>query len=137
MEHKPIPQNRRSRRSNVLLAATIEAWGQKIPVKLRNLSTDGALIEGEQLPAEGAEVLFRRNDLEVASRIAWVAGCNAGVAFAEKLAPEEVLRHIPSPKPRILPEFKRPGLTCRPLTADERRLIENWVWSKSPQRPGE
>jgi hypothetical protein len=125
MEHKPIPQNRRSRRSNVLLAATIEAWGQKIPVKLRNLSTDGALIEGEQLPAEGAEVLFR------------VAGCNAGVAFAEKLAPEEVLRHIPSPKPRILPEFKRPGLTCRPLTADERRLIENWVWSKSPQRPGE
>ncbi len=137
MEHRPITQNRRSERSNVLLAATIEVSGLKIPVKLRNLSADGALIEGEGLPVDGTEVLFHRNDLTVISRIAWVAGCHAGVAFATKLQPQEVLRHIPQPRSRVIPEFKRAGLACRPLTDEERRSIESWVWSPSPSRPGD
>lgn len=136
MEHEPNLQNRRSRRSNVLLAATIEVSGLEIPVKLRNLSADGALIEGERLPVEGTEVLFHRNDLKMKSRIAWVAGCHAGVAFATKLQPQEVLRHIPQPRPRIIPEFKRAGIACRPLTEEERRAIETWVWSPSPHRLG-
>jgi len=137
MEHEPITQNRRSRRSNVLLAATIEVYGRIIPVKLRNLSADGALVEGDGLPLEGTEVLFHRNDLVMTGRIAWVAGRHAGVAFATKLQPEEVLRHIPPPRPRVIPEFKRPGLACRPLTPEERQIIEGWAWSKSPERPGD
>ena len=100
-------------------------------VKLRNLSSEGALIEGKELPAEGVEVLFRRNEIGVASRIAWVRGNQAGVAFKTPLPREAVLRNIPQPKHRAPTEFRRPGLACREMTAEERRLAESWVWSPS------
>lgn len=127
MDHSTTSQNRRSRRSNVLLAASIESGGTVLTVKLRNLSAEGALIEGDQLPVEGSRILFRRNELAVPSRVAWVQGKHAGIAFAVPLKAEEVLRNIPKLKPRIVPDFRRPGLACRELTPDERRLIESWV----------
>ena len=129
MEQVKITQNRRGSRSNVLLAASIEVSGAVIPVKLRNLSSQGALIEGRGLPVEGSEILFRRNDLGIPSRIVWVDGDQAGVGFNSPLQQEDVLRNIPKPRPRIMPDFKRPGLACRKLTPDEQRLIDSWVWT--------
>jgi hypothetical protein len=130
-------QNRRSRRSQVLLAATIEQDGCERAVKLRNLSAEGALVEGADLPPEASEVLFRRNELSAPGRIVWVNDRYAGIAFAEKLAPEQVLRHIPGPRPRVLPRPWRPGFSSPRLTEDQRRLAESWVWSPNPLRPGE
>ena len=127
MDESSITQNRQSRRSPVLLAATLEVAGVPQPVKLRNLSTEGALIEGDRLPLEGATTFFQRNDLRVKSRVAWVHGRCAGVAFARPLKQEEVLRNVPRPRPRIQPEFRRPGLACRPLTAEERLMVERWM----------
>ena len=119
--------NRRSRRSNVLLAASIEASGAVTPVKLRNLSTEGALIEADGLPLEGTEVVFRRNELSVNSRVAWVAGNQAGVAFHRPIPQEDVLRNIPKPRYRAPLDFKRPALACRELSPEEVRLAESWV----------
>ena len=127
MDESSITQNRRSRRSPVLLAAAVEVGGVPQPVKLRNLSAEGALIEGDHLPLEGATTFFHRNELRVKSRVAWVQGRYAGVAFARPLQQEEVLRNVPSPRPRIQPEFRRPGLACRPLTAEERLMVERWM----------
>ena len=129
-------QNRRGRRSNVFLAASIEVSGTVIAVKLRNLSSQGALIEGEGLPVEGSEILFRRKDLSVKGRVAWVQERQAGIAFNAVLAPEEVLRNIPKPRSRVRPDFKRPGLACRKLSPEEQRLVDSWVWSPLA-RPGE
>ena len=137
MDQSSITQNRQSRRSNVLLAATIEALGAVIPVKLRNLSTEGALIEGEGLPIEGSEVLFRRNELSVSSRVAWVHGTQAGVAFRRPIAQEDVLRNIPGPKYRAPTYFRREGLAVRKLSAEERRLVESWAWTPSRNTLGE
>jgi hypothetical protein len=122
-------QNRRSRRSNVLLAASIEASGASLPVKLRNLSTEGALVEGEDLPVEGSEVLFRRNELSVNSRVAWVHGKHAGVAFRRPIAQEDVLRNIPKPRHRVPVDYRRPALASRAMTAEEKRLAESWAWT--------
>ena len=121
-------QNRRSRRSNVLLAASIEVSGASLAVKLRNLSTEGALVEGDDLPVEGSEVQFRRNELSVNSRVAWVHGKHAGVAFHRPIAQEEVLRNIPRPRYRVPLDYKRPGLAVRQLTPEEQRLAESWAW---------
>lgn len=137
MDESIMHQNRRSRRSNVLLAASIEASGASLAVKLRNLSTEGALIEGDDLPVEGSEVLFRRNELSVASRVAWVHGKQAGVAFKRPIAQEDVLRNIPKPKLRAHVEYKRPGLAVRQLTPEEQRLVESWVWRPRHDSPGE
>lgn len=127
MDQSNSPLQARSRRANVLLAATIDVSGASLGVKLRNLSEQGALIQGERLPVEGSEVLFRRNDLAVPGRIAWVDGQHAGVAFAAPLHPQDVLRNIPQPKPRVQPDHRRPALYPRTLTQQEQRLLENWL----------
>jgi PilZ domain len=129
MDESSIAQNRRARRSPVLLAATIEIAGAPVAVKLRNLSEQGALIEGDALPPEGSETVFERNDLRLKSRIVWVHGKYAGVAFDSPLKPEEVLRHVPArpAKPETPVDFRRPGFTCRPLSDYERRNLERWL----------
>lgn len=129
MDESSISQNRRARRSNVLLAASIEVSGTVLPVKLRNLSMEGALIEGDRLPVEGSEVMFRRNELSANSRVAWVHGNHAGVAFKKPIPQEDVLRNIPKPRYRTQPNFKRPALACRELTDEERRLAASWAWT--------
>src|SRR6476661_10225883 len=129
MDESSNTQNRRSRRSPVLLAARIEVGGVPVPVKLRNLSEEGALIEGDCLPPEESTTFFQRNELRIKGRIAWVQGCYAGVAFARPLHRDEVLRNVPPPRQRIRPEFRRPGLSCRPLSEEERRLLDNWMVS--------
>jgi hypothetical protein len=111
----------------VLLAATIEVAGRDVPVRLRNLSEQGALVEGDQLPLEGTSTLFQRKELRLRSRIIWVQGRFAGVAFDQPLKPEDVLRHVPKPRPKPQAEFRRPGFACRPLSDHERRMLERWM----------
>jgi hypothetical protein len=127
MDESSTTHNRRSRRSPVLLAASVEIAGVEQPVKLRNLSTEGALIEGDRLPLEGSTTFFLRNDLRVKGRVVWVAGRYAGIAFGRPLEKDQVLRNVPRPKPRSTPDFRRPGLACRPLSADERHMVERWM----------
>lgn len=126
MDNSPDPQIRRSRRSNVLLSATLEVDGVPISVRLRNLSEDGALVDGDLLPKEGAEVVFRRNDLVQRGRIAWVHGKHAGVAFAAPLKPQDVMRNVPPAGPKPEPKFWRPGIATRPLTPAEKKQVESW-----------
>lgn len=127
MDESSPTQNRRTRRSNVLLSASIELSGRSLPVKLRNLSSEGALIDGDDLPIEGAEVIFRKADLSLAGRIAWVEGKRAGLSFSKPLHPDLVLRHIPAPRPRVRPDFKRPGLGAQKLSADDMRAGATWL----------
>ena len=137
MDQSSITQNRRSRRSPVFLAATVEVAGAPQPVKLRNLSEEGALIEGEHLPLEGTTTFFRRNDLRLKSRVVWVLGTYAGVAFARPLRSDEVLRNVPQPRQRQNADFRRPGLACRPLTDQERQMVEKWMVSSPMDSPGD
>lgn len=130
-------KNRKSRRSPVLLAATVEVLGRPVPVKLRNLSEEGALVEGERLPLEGSTTFFERNDLRLKGRVAWVQGRYAGVAFDQPLKADQVLRNVPAPKPRPQVDFKRPGLACRPLSEYERRMVEQWLTTPGFDPPGQ
>jgi hypothetical protein len=138
MDESLQSQNRRHRRSNVMLKATLEAPGASLPVVLRNLSENGALVKGEELPLPGTRVLFHREGLSVPSRIAWAHCDHAGLEFDFPLFPREVLRHIPTGERKPPPELvKRPGLGARPLTQSERRLIEAWAIDTSVHdRPG-
>jgi hypothetical protein len=116
MDESSPTQNRRTRRSYVLLSASIELSGASLPVKLRNLSSEGALIEGDKLPVEGSEVVFRKAELSV-----------SGLAFSEPLHSDLVMRHIPTPRPRVQADFRRPGLSSRPLSAEDLRVGERWL----------
>lgn len=121
-------QNRRSRRSNVLLKATLELPGASLPVVLRNLSQEGALVQAEELPEPGMRVLFHRQGLSVPSRVAWAQANYAGIEFEFPLFPGELLRHIPpTPKKVPTPIKKRPGFAAKPLSEAERMMIERWA----------
>jgi hypothetical protein len=126
MDESSQSQNRKTRRSNVLMSASLELSGTSLPVKLRNLSADGALVEGDKLPVEGASVLFRKGDLSMPGTVAWVKGRQAGVSFAQKLNPEQLLRHVPTPKPRVTPSFRRPGLNK--CTDSDNGYGDTWHW---------
>ena len=128
MDESSKSQNRRSRRSNVLMAAFVECAGARAPVKLRNLSTDGALVEGGPLPAVGARVNFHKGELALSGHIAWEAGKRAGIAFDQPLDPELVLRHVPEPRPRPSHEHRRPRLRGQELTPGERKIAEDWIF---------
>lgn len=127
MDESSMTGHRRERRSPVLLSATIEVDGAPIAVKLRNLSEQGALIEADRLPPEGSPTTFERKGTRCAGRVVWVQGKYAGIAFNEPLKPEEVLRQIPSPRPKQKLDFRRPGFNCRPLTDQERQTLETWL----------
>lgn len=137
MDESGINQNRRGRRSLVLMAASIEAEGLSAAVKLRNMSREGALVEGDQLPAVGSYVRFCKNELNLAGRVAWVDGGRAGIAFEEMLDPESVLRHVPPRRPQAKLEFRRPGLKAGELSPGERKLAQDWIWGEPIPRLGD
>jgi hypothetical protein len=127
MDESGNTQNRSARRSHLLMAATLEVSGRAINVKLRNLSADGAQVEGDQLPVEGTSLLFRKGEMAVPGQVIWTKGKQAGIRFAQKLETQAVLNHIAVPRPRMEPEFRRPGLATRALTEQERKLGECWI----------
>ncbi|QIK96222.1 hypothetical protein G7076_06970 [Sphingomonas sp. HDW15A] len=128
MDESSSSQNRRSRRSNVLMSATVEFDGASVKAKLRNLSKEGALVEGEGLPAIGQLVTFRKGDLRLSGNVAWRAGNRAGIAFDQPLDPESVLRHVPAPRPRMAADHRRPRLRGQELTPGERKIAEDWIF---------
>jgi hypothetical protein len=123
---QPTSDPRRSPRSKVFLAATLECADGELPVTLRDLSEHGALIETQTPLTQDAEVWFRRNELRVHGHIAWVQGKFAGVCFSRGLKPEVVLRHINRPAPRTLedPVHRRPALTRPGMSPEEQRWAE-------------
>lgn len=68
-------------RKNLLLAASIEAEGLKVQVRIRNLSENGAMIDGSVLPRPGTMMTLRRTEIEVGARVVWQAEGRCGVAF--------------------------------------------------------
>jgi hypothetical protein len=133
MDESSAAQNRKSNRTPVMLSATLEMAGQAQAVVLRNLSEGGALVEGKWLPAQGSMILFARNELRVPARVAWVEGTYAGVSFECRLDRSEVLRQVPKPKEKFEPQFRRPGLACRPLSEADRRMVQMWATPLPPQ----
>jgi len=127
MDESGITQNRRSRRSHMLMTATLEHSGRAAQVTLRNMSSDGAQVEGVQLPVEGTQLLFRKGDLAVAGCVIWTKGKQAGIRFEQPLDTAIVLNHVPVARPRKPVIFRRPGLGSRALTEQERALAETWI----------
>jgi hypothetical protein len=124
--NKAVEDPRRSPRAKVLLSATLEFGGRALPVKLRDLSEHGALVAGAGLPPDDRDVLLRRNDLCVAGFVAWNRDGFAGISFTTSLRPEVVMQHVKrrAHRPVEEPVHRRPGVTQRGMTAEERRWFD-------------
>jgi hypothetical protein len=133
-------KKRRSRRDIVLLSASLDLPDRSQSVKLRNLSEEGALVEGAGMVERDCDLLFRRNEIEVPARVVWVRGRFAGIAFDQPLDRKVVLRHVPASAPRSDPPpprlFKRPGLTTHQMSPEEKKWIDHWVRTSGPRKLG-
>lgn len=88
-----VEQRKRSRRK-VLLSASLEFCDTIVPVRLRDLSVEGALVEGDNLPEVGCTVIFRRGQIWERAEIVWASEQAAGIQFANPIAETAVLRSI-------------------------------------------
>ena len=69
-------------RSNIFVVAALRSDGIAAPVRVRNMSTKGALIDGPLIPAEGAQVQLSRGSLNVTGEIVWRSDHRAGLRFS-------------------------------------------------------
>lgn len=76
-------------RTNMFVLATISWSGASCPVKIRNMSASGALIEGASLPPVGEAAILRRGRSVAAGKIAWSEGGKAGLKLDQKVAVSE------------------------------------------------
>jgi hypothetical protein len=79
-EHRTEP------RSNIFVTATLYASGGSTPVRIRNMSRGGALVEAAGLPPPGGAMRLSRGTLSVAGQIIWVLGAKAGLHFGAPIA---------------------------------------------------
>lgn len=82
---KRVPENRTEGRANVFLTAVLDSGGTAAPVRIRNISARGALVDGPALPAVGARVRLMRGRLLAAGQLAWVGAGQAGVNFDSEI----------------------------------------------------
>jgi hypothetical protein len=75
------PGGRTEARSNIFVAAMLASAETSGPVRIRNMSPLGALIESGAVPPEGARVRLSRGSLLASGTIAWQNGSRAGVRF--------------------------------------------------------
>lgn len=79
------PGARLEPRTNMFLIATISASSFSGPVKVRNLSPSGALIEGAALLAVKEPIHLRRGRLAVTGEVVWSRSGRAGLRFRSRL----------------------------------------------------
>ena len=72
---------RNDARSNMFVTATLYSDGGSSPVRVRNMSRGGALIESDILPPEQSRVRLSRGGLSVDGQIVWRRDNRAGIQF--------------------------------------------------------
>jgi hypothetical protein len=131
IEDRSDDDQRQRPRYRVLLSATLVTTADEQPVKLRDLSASGALIEGATLPAPGTDILIRRGGMELFATIAWRDGTRAGVEFDRPISDTQLWEQIhqapPQETPVAVPDHRRPGFGRSGLSAEERRVAAAWA----------
>jgi len=96
-ERDDDPNRRSSPRRRVLLAATLETTIGVHDVKLRNISSTGALLDCAAPPPPGASVTFRRANIAIAAQVMWAKPGACGIHFDSPIRETELLIQIGKP----------------------------------------
>ena len=119
---------RKARRARVLLAAKLNTPYGELDARLRDLSQKGALVECNNAPPVGTEVVFTRNATIVPARVAWTSGIKVGLEFLRQIDESEVLIQLGRPKADTTQQrFRRPRINGEDMTDQERQLARVWA----------
>ena len=75
------PDARGAPRTYLLLSASIITDGLSSPVRIRNLSETGALLEGGAFPNVGQTLTLARLKMQIKAEVVWKSGCRCGIKF--------------------------------------------------------
>lgn len=78
-------------RSSMFLAAVMRAGSEQAPVKVRNMSLNGAMIETTIAPAAGSKVDLMRGALIAQGTIVWTSATRCGVRFTSEVSVKDWL----------------------------------------------
>jgi hypothetical protein len=120
---------RRWSRQPMILAARLITVTNEYRVRIRDLSAGGARVQGEELPAQGTDVLLKRGEFETFGTIVWVHEGQAGIAFDQPLEDAKVaaLRAAPIYTPTPTAEdYRRPGFGRK--SGDHPRWSDGTGW---------
>jgi hypothetical protein len=87
-------ENRTEGRANVFLTAVLDTAAASVPVRIRNISRQGALIEGTKLPRIGERIRLLRGSLVAPGTLAWEGQGHAGVNFDRQIDVDSWVRRI-------------------------------------------
>ncbi|CAN5240833.1 hypothetical protein BH09PSE3_BH09PSE3_13350 [soil metagenome] len=92
--YKPIVEDeRRLGRADVTVAAGLRTErGRRVPVTIRNISTNGFMAEGGGAMTPGLLVLLDLNGTAYEARIVWKRGGHVGGAFTQPIDSEALAR---------------------------------------------
>lgn len=115
----------------MVLAATLRWDGHNVPVRIANLSPNGALVFADRVPPQDKDITLISSNFEIRGWIAWAGASHAGINFDDPIDVSDLM-----PKARRGPgmvvkdergrDFRRPGFRGNQLTAEERRVLEEW-----------
>ena len=115
------------KRSRVLLAARLQTPMGEVEARLRDLSRKGALVECAEPLDVGTEVVFSRGGTVVPARVAWSSGRRIGLEFDRMIDESEVLvQHAPAQKQAVQPYYRRPFLSDRKMSEQDRQRAREW-----------
>ena len=66
---------------NVMLAATVSAGAVSVPVRIRTLSQDSAMVDGPTLPDAGMSVTLNRLGLAIGAKVLWSGDGRCGLGL--------------------------------------------------------
>jgi len=90
-------QQRTDERNHMFVVAVLYADGGSVPIRIRNMSRSGALIECAAIPAEGSPVRLSRGSLCVRGSVAWQTEDRAGIRFDGPVAVSDWLPRAGKP----------------------------------------
>ena len=93
------PCKRKRERILVLLAARLVTTFRERPVRIREVSSEGAMIECETASIEGTEVVLRRGLIEIKANVVWSNGRQCGLEFVTAMEEEDFLTFLNPPLP--------------------------------------
>lgn len=84
-----VSDARNAHRANVFLTGVLSIAGSSFPVRIRNLSATGALVDGKDLPATGDAVRLQRGPYSVVAEAMWRKPGTCGLRFSSTVPVQE------------------------------------------------
>ncbi len=115
---EPGTDARTTARTNVFLGAVLRGANFAAPVKIRNMSLTGALVEGATLPEAGLPVRLVRGSLVAQAEVAWTAEGRCGLRLVPLVSVRDWIAPLANQEQQRIDDAVRllkAGITPLPL----------------------